>query len=336
MRQEVPVNVFTFARLTPTLVATLTTAFLLAGPAAATSSDLFFSECVEGTSTNKALEICNPTGSTLTLTGAYSVQLFANGSPTPTATIPLNGSIPEAGTFVLARSTADPAVLTAADQTTTNFLFNGNDAIALNHDGVTVDVIGQVGLDPGVEWGSGDASTQDATLRRRTTVAEGDPDGSDPFVPSNEWDGFPIDSFDDLGSHASERPSPSAGPCDATPTIEGTPFSDVLIGTQGADVIHSHGGNDFILGRGGDDRTCSGLGHDLVLAGLGNDIIESGTGSDLLVAGSGDDVLLGGADRDRLFGGRGNDHLDGGNGFDWCRGSVGEDTFSACEWPRRA
>ena len=50
------------------------------------------------------------------------MQIFANGSPTATATIPLTGSLPSGDVFVLARSTAVAAILAVADQTTTNFL----------------------------------------------------------------------------------------------------------------------------------------------------------------------------------------------------------------------
>ena len=99
-------------------------AVCISGTASAAPTELFFSEYIEGSSNNKALEIFNGTGAAVTLTGAYDVQIFANGSPTPTATIPLTGSIPNGDVFVLARSTAVAAVLTVADQTTTNFLFS--------------------------------------------------------------------------------------------------------------------------------------------------------------------------------------------------------------------
>lgn len=62
-----------------------------------------------------------------------------------------------------------------------------------------VDVIGQIGFDPGSEWGSGDASTKDNTIRRQSIVCAGDPDGSDPFDPAIEWDGFAKNTFDGLG-----------------------------------------------------------------------------------------------------------------------------------------
>jgi predicted extracellular nuclease len=62
-----------------------------------------------------------------------------------------------------------------------------------------VDVIGEIGFDPGSSWGP--PSTQNNTLRRKPTVCQGDPDGFDPFDPSIEWDGFGQDNIDDLGFH---------------------------------------------------------------------------------------------------------------------------------------
>jgi predicted extracellular nuclease len=68
--------------------------------------------------------------------------------------------------------------------------------------GAVIDVIGQVGVDPGSEWKSGGVSTKDNTIRRKAEVCEGDADGTDAFDPSIEWDGYPKDTFDGLGSHS--------------------------------------------------------------------------------------------------------------------------------------
>ena len=62
-------------------------------------------------------------------------------------------------------------------------------------------MIGQIGFDPGTEWGTGLTSTADNTLRRKATVSGGDTNGSDVFDPAIEWDGFATDTFDGLGSH---------------------------------------------------------------------------------------------------------------------------------------
>jgi predicted extracellular nuclease len=62
-----------------------------------------------------------------------------------------------------------------------------------------VDVFGQVGFDPGSQWGP--PNTQNNTLRRNPDVCQGDTDETDTFDPSLEWKGFGNDNFDDLGSH---------------------------------------------------------------------------------------------------------------------------------------
>jgi hypothetical protein len=173
--------------------------------AGAVPSELFISEYIEGSSNNKALEIYNGTGSPVNLTaGAYGIQMFFNGSSTAGLTINLNGTIAPGDVFVIAQSSADPAILAQADQTSSAGWFNGDDAVALVKAGqglAMLDVIGQIGFDPGTEWGSGDASTADNTLRRKGTIEAGDTDGTNAFVPSAEWVGFPNNTFDGLGSH---------------------------------------------------------------------------------------------------------------------------------------
>jgi predicted extracellular nuclease len=63
-------------------------------------------------------------------------------------------------------------------------------------------VIGQLGVDPGAEWGTGLTSTADNTLRRKPTIQAGDPTTGNAFDPAAEWDGFATDTFDGLGSHS--------------------------------------------------------------------------------------------------------------------------------------
>lgn len=169
----------------------LAAAFILAfaggsAPAQAQPTELFFSEYIEGTSNNKALEIYNGTGADVTLTGVYSVQMFSNGAATAGLTINLTGTVPAGGVFVLAHSAAVTAILEEADQTNGAGWFNGNDAVVLRKGPVFVDVIGQIGFNPGTEWGSGLSSTADNTLRRKDTITGGDTNGTDAFDPAVE------------------------------------------------------------------------------------------------------------------------------------------------------
>lgn len=171
-------------------------------------ADLFFSEYIEGSSNNKALEMYNNTGSAIDLAAAgYVVQMYFNGSTIPGLTIPLTGTVANGDVFVLAQSLANAAILAQADQASSASWFNGDDAIALRKGGASgtiVDVIGQVGFDPGTEWGTGVISTADNTLRRKSSVAAGEPNPSDAFAPSAQWDGFATDTFNNLGTHTTD------------------------------------------------------------------------------------------------------------------------------------
>ena len=172
---------------------------------AATPTELFFSEYIEGSSNNKALEIYNGTGSAVNLgTAAYDVQMFFNGNPVSTLTIALTGTVANGDVFVLAQSSASATILAQADQTNGAGWFNGDDAVVLRKGGVVIDSIGQAGFDPGAEWGTGLTSTADNTLRRKATVTAGDTNATDVFDPSVEWDGFATDTFANLGTFGAD------------------------------------------------------------------------------------------------------------------------------------
>ena len=166
-------------------------------------TELFFSEYIEGTSNNKALEIYNGTGAAINLASPvqYNVQMFFNGSATAGLTINLIGTVASGDVFVLAQSAANATILAQADQTNGSGWFNGDDAVALRRGTTIIDVIGQIGFDPGSEWGTGLTSTADNTLRRKCAITAGDTNGSDVFDPSIQWDGFATDTFNGLGSH---------------------------------------------------------------------------------------------------------------------------------------
>ena len=172
--------------------------------AEAAPTEIFFSEYIEGTSNNKALEIYNGTGGPIDLSvGAYSVQMFFNGSSSAGLTINLTGTVAAGDVYVLAHSSANATILAQADQTNGAGWFNGDDAVVLRRGTTIIDVIGQIGSDPGIEWGAGLTSTADNTLQRKVTIGGGDTNGSNAFDPSVEWNGFPTDTFAGLGTHIS-------------------------------------------------------------------------------------------------------------------------------------
>jgi uncharacterized protein len=106
--------------------------------------------------------------------------------------------------------------------------FNGDDAVALRKGTTMIDVIGQIGFDPGTEWGTGLTSTADNTLRLMSTILAGDANGTDAFDPSQKWVGFATDSFDGLGAHTVTIPSDQV-PEPATLLLMGIGFAGVGI-----------------------------------------------------------------------------------------------------------
>ena len=186
------------------------------GAVEAQTSELFFSEYIEGSSNNKAIEIYNGTGASVDLS-TYSVQLFSNGAVTPTATLPLAGTLANGDVYVIANTSSVAGITAVADvlaptsgaTAVTNY--NGDDAVALLKSGTILDVIGQIGVDPGTVWGTPPASTLNNTITRKNTICVGDSNGSNAFDPAGEWDGFAIDTISNLGSHTAN--------CVTTPTI---------------------------------------------------------------------------------------------------------------------
>lgn len=162
------------------------------------ADELFISEYIEGSSNNKAIEIYNGTGTVINLAANnYSIFISYNGGSS-TSNINLSGSIAPGDVYVLAHSSANAAILAQADQTGT-VNYNGNDAVALRKNGVDIDVIGQIGFDPGTEWGG---STADNTMQRKAYILHGDGNGADAFTPTTEWNVFAIDTVSGLGSHS--------------------------------------------------------------------------------------------------------------------------------------
>ena len=162
-----------FTRLFPLFILALVAFAARQAPAvsAAPPTDLFISEYLESTPGNrKAIEIYNGTGSAITLTSTYNVVLYVNGSTTPSSPINLTGSIPAGGVFLLAHTDTPAAYPSVTfNQTSGSLNFNGDDAVALRNGTTIVDVLGQIGADPGSEWGTGLASTADNTCSRGVT-----------------------------------------------------------------------------------------------------------------------------------------------------------------------
>lgn len=166
-------------------------------------SDLFISEYIEGSGNNKYLEIYNPTNAPIDFDFNYEIRIYSNGAPTANTVIALYETVAAFDVFIIANSGASMAAI--ADRTSGVLSFNGNDAVALLKNGTIIDVIGQIGTDPGSEWSGTTCSqgTANGTLVRNSAVQSGDADGNNAFNPDIEWTCFAEDDISNLGSHTS-------------------------------------------------------------------------------------------------------------------------------------
>lgn len=223
----------------------------------ATTNDLFISEYIEGSSNNKALEFYNGTGSTINLAaGNYTISFYFNGDTTAGSIIPLTGSVNDGDVYVLADIDANGSIKSEADQLDDANFFNGDDVIILTKGNTILDVIGELGVDPGTQWGSGSSGFQNHTQRRIASVCEGDTNASDTFT-TNEWSGFGQNNTDNIGSHTAN--------CDGGSTTPAILINEVDVDTPGTDTAEfiellgpsstSLNGLVLVLFNGGDDAS---------------------------------------------------------------------------------
>jgi endonuclease I len=157
-----------------------------------TATDLLFSEYIEGSSNNKALEIANNTGSSVSLS-AYTIKKQTNGAGSWSTGLALTGTLTTGSKFVIVNSSISSTCFStnAANISTsgTELMFNGNDAVGLFKNGVLIDIIGT--------FNGGTANfAADVTLRRKSTVTS----PSTTFNLSSQWDSYTTDTCNNLAS----------------------------------------------------------------------------------------------------------------------------------------
>ena len=151
--------------------------------------DIFFSEYIEGSGSNKALEIANFTGADVNLS-AYTIKLNPNGGSSwgPALPFPNNASIINGDVYVIANGGS--TICTDQDDYLNNDMtsFNGNDAIGLFKNDILLDIIGV--------FQSNAVFAENTTLVRKPII-----DRPTTTFNINEWDAFPSNNCDDLGDH---------------------------------------------------------------------------------------------------------------------------------------
>jgi hypothetical protein len=182
----------------------------LQGANLAVANDLFFSEYMEGSSSNKYVEIYNGTGEAVSLED-YQLKLFSNGAATASSTLDLTGTLPNDEVLIIYNGSVNATILGIINahgyKILSNALanFNGDDGVGLYVNGTLIDQIGIVGgADPGSAWTgtgvNGSYSTLNKTLVRTSSVYQGNITylwtGS-----TTEWNSYVEDTSTYLADH---------------------------------------------------------------------------------------------------------------------------------------
>ena len=178
--------------------------------------DLFISEYSEGTSSNKYLEIYNPTDQTVDLS-AYAIASVSNGSTIIDLheyfdTFSTGATIASGETYLWANSSSVQTILDAVANggETGSANFNGNDGYALakgtSESYVIIDIIGDFNVDPGSGWNvAGVANaTKDKTLVRKSSVTQGNNNftaSAGTTAEDSEWIVYDKDTWTYIGAH---------------------------------------------------------------------------------------------------------------------------------------
>jgi len=161
-------------------------------------TDLFISEYGEGSSNNKWLEIYNGTGSDVDLS-EYMLKYYSGGATDASPTYSLTGILANGDVYVLTTDQAMSDIKDLADQIfpyPSVVHFNGDDAIELVKGETVIDVIGEVGEDPGTAWTVGTGATAEFTLVRNSAVKSGNT-----VFTETEWDVHPQNTITNIGVH---------------------------------------------------------------------------------------------------------------------------------------
>ncbi len=166
-------------------------------------SDIFFSEYVDGDTTNNVLELYNPSVRDTIYLNNYVIYRNDDGSAIPTDSFYMNDTIAPRSVYVIGDTAASSSITNIADTLHSISTFNGNDAIWIKNliSGDTIDIIGEIGVNPDSGWIVGTGFTDSFTLVRNSLVNGGQTDW---LIGTTEWSVLPFNTFDSLGNHSKE------------------------------------------------------------------------------------------------------------------------------------
>ena len=183
----------------------------------ASSPDLFFSEYIEGSSNNKAIELYNPTSAAIDLS-SYQIAQSSNGNGWAYYhTFPTGATIGAGDVWVIANDGVSSTYFDVANADEVLSYpsvvhHNGDDARAIikisGTDTTFLDIIGDPDNDPGSGWDVAgvSAATANHTLLRDTGTLWGNTDwtSSAGDATSSEWTVYDQNYFDNLGGYPND------------------------------------------------------------------------------------------------------------------------------------
>ncbi len=156
------------------------------------AAELFFSEYIEGSGNNKAIEIYNPFPFAVDLSDYTVVENYGSG----TNELELSGMLASGDVYVLCADAAEGATLVAECDELLAYPsvahFNGDDTLQLLKG---TKVIDRIGAETGTNY------AKDVTLVRNAEFIQ----GNDVWTIA-EWTEYATDTFDYIGSHDSASP----------------------------------------------------------------------------------------------------------------------------------
>ncbi len=211
-------------------------------PNTTVATDLFISEYVEGTSYNKAIEIFNGTGASVDLS-TYSLMKQTNGAGAFGSELVLSGTLANNDVYVIVSNAAGGTNLVGQpyvdlDTNSQAVNFNGNDAVALYHNGIQTDVVGIVGqVTP--SWGADSTFVRNSNIVSPTTV----------YNRLTDWTAYGVGTYSYLGSHSFLPGLTSAVAPTIIPTA-GLQSAPIMVSmsssTPGAQIRYTTNGSDPI------------------------------------------------------------------------------------------
>lgn len=158
--------------------------------------NLFFSGYVEGSSFNKAIAIYNGTGKSVDLSN-YTIKKQSNGTGGFYCDYKLSGTLSSGDIYVISHSSANEDIKKYSDISTQNndrdiMSFNGNDALALYHNNILIDIVGMT--DNSTNWGA------DVTLVRKPEI-----NSPNIHFDIDEWEQLAINDISPLIGHTVDK-----------------------------------------------------------------------------------------------------------------------------------